>query len=96
AVVCVRARVTPRLTRGPPPRGGRRPPPPPERAVAAARLLGAYDTLRKPQQYRISAGERTRREWTEAAARAELGDTAYERTHAEGGDLTLAEAIALV
>ncbi|AEM86694.1 transcriptional regulator, winged helix family [Streptomyces violaceusniger Tu 4113] len=68
----------------------------PERAVAAARLLGAYDTLRKPQQYRISAGERTRREWTEAAARAELGDAAYERTHAEGGGLTLGEAIALV
>ncbi|MFJ6595042.1 ATP-binding protein [Streptomyces violaceusniger] len=68
----------------------------PERAAAAARLLGAYDTLRKRQQYRISTGERTRREWTEAAARAELGDAAYERTHAEGGDLTLDEAIALV
>ncbi|AUA14282.1 Putative HTH-type transcriptional regulator [Streptomyces malaysiensis subsp. malaysiensis] len=68
----------------------------PERAETAARLAGAYDTLRKPQYYRRSAIERTGRERTETAARAELGDAAYERVHAEGMGLTLEEAVALV
>ncbi|MFD8097198.1 AfsR/SARP family transcriptional regulator [Streptomyces malaysiensis] len=68
----------------------------PERAETAARLAGAYDTLRKPQYYRRSAIERTGRERTETAARAELGDAAYERAHAEGMGLTLEEAVALV
>ncbi|MFI0767026.1 ATP-binding protein [Streptomyces sp. NPDC021218] len=67
-----------------------------ERAAAAARLLGAYDVLRRPQQYWMSGGEMARRERTEAAARAELGDAVYERVHAEGGGLTLDEAVALV
>ncbi|MCQ8829132.1 AfsR/SARP family transcriptional regulator [Streptomyces malaysiensis] len=68
----------------------------PERAETAARLVGAYDTLRKPQHYRRSAIERTGQERTETAARAELGDAAYERVHAEGTGLTLEEAVALV
>ncbi|WP_069869256.1 AfsR/SARP family transcriptional regulator [Streptomyces malaysiensis] len=68
----------------------------PERAETAARLAGAYDTLRKPQYYRRSAIERTGRERTETAARAELGDAVYERVHAEGMGLTLEEAVALV
>ncbi|MFG2580440.1 AfsR/SARP family transcriptional regulator [Streptomyces malaysiensis] len=68
----------------------------PERAETAARLVGAYDTLRKPQYYRRSAIERTGQERTETAARAELGDAAYERAHAEGMGLTLEEAVALV
>ncbi|NIY64988.1 AfsR/SARP family transcriptional regulator [Streptomyces malaysiensis] len=68
----------------------------PERAETAARLVGAYDTLRKPQYYRRSAIERIGQERTETAARAELGDDAYERVHAEGMGLTLEEAVALV
>ncbi|WP_262703321.1 MULTISPECIES: BTAD domain-containing putative transcriptional regulator [Streptomyces] len=67
-----------------------------ERAGTAARLVGAYDVLRKPQYYRKSAVERTGRERTVAAARAELGDAAYERAYAEGTGLTLEEATALV
>ncbi|WP_413798865.1 BTAD domain-containing putative transcriptional regulator [Streptomyces iranensis] len=67
-----------------------------ERAGTAARLVGAYDVLRKAQYYRRSAVERTGRERTVAAARAELGDAAYERAYAEGTGLTLEEATALL
>ncbi|GAA1129369.1 hypothetical protein GCM10009577_61000 [Streptomyces javensis] len=67
-----------------------------ERAGTAARLVGAYDALRETQHHRKSAVERTGRERTEAAARAELGDAAYERGHAEGTGLTLEEATALL
>ncbi|WP_413809953.1 BTAD domain-containing putative transcriptional regulator [Streptomyces sp. OE57] len=67
-----------------------------ERAGTAARLVGAYDVLREAQYYRKSTVERTGRERTVAAARAELGDAAYERAYAEGTGLTLEEAIALL
>ncbi|MET8070980.1 hypothetical protein ABZU86_15285 [Streptomyces sp. NPDC005271] len=67
-----------------------------ERMKAAARLVGAYDALREPLHYRVSVPERTGRAHTEAAARALLGDAAYERAYAEGGGLTLKEATALV
>ncbi|GDY53077.1 hypothetical protein SVIO_037000 [Streptomyces violaceusniger] len=67
-----------------------------ERAGTAARLVGAYDALRKPHYHRESAVERTGRERTEAAARAELGDAAYQRAYAEGTGLTLEEAAALL
>ncbi|MFD5384195.1 hypothetical protein ACFWMG_04345, partial [Streptomyces sp. NPDC127074] len=88
-----------RYTRGPlgrPPAGRGRGRGGAERAAAAARLLGAYDVLRRPQQYWMSGGEMARRERTGAAVRAELGDAEYERVHAEGGGLTLDEAVALV
>lgn len=67
-----------------------------EQAEIAARLVGAYDALRRPQSYRLSASERTGRERTEAAARAQLGDAMYERVYAEGFRLSLEEAAALV
>ncbi|GAA0898499.1 ATP-binding protein [Streptomyces asiaticus] len=67
-----------------------------ERAGTAARLVGAYDVLREAQYYRKSAVERTGRERTVAAARAALGDAAYERAYAEGTGLTLEEATALI
>ncbi|MBI0294753.1 winged helix-turn-helix domain-containing protein [Streptomyces sp. PRKS01-29] len=67
-----------------------------ERARTAARLVGAYDALRTRQYHRKSAVERTGRERTEAAARAELGDAGYERAYAEGAGLTLEEAAALI
>ncbi|MEU4897070.1 BTAD domain-containing putative transcriptional regulator [Streptomyces sp. NPDC044780] len=67
-----------------------------ERATAAARLVGAYDTLRTPQSYRRAATERTGRERTEAAVRAELGDAAYERAYTEGTGLTLEDALTLL
>ncbi|WP_240529347.1 ATP-binding protein [Streptomyces antioxidans] len=66
------------------------------RAGTAARLVGAYDVLRTTRYHRKSAIERTGRERTEAAARAGLGDAAYERAYAEGTGLTLEEATALV
>ncbi|MTE18780.1 AfsR family transcriptional regulator [Streptomyces sp. TRM43335] len=65
------------------------------RAADAARLLGAYDGTDRP----YGPGEATVRESrarAEAAARAALGDEAYERAHAEGGGLSLREAAALV
>ncbi|QKV95311.1 AfsR/SARP family transcriptional regulator [Streptomyces sp. NA02950] len=67
-----------------------------ERADTAARLVGAYDGLRGSLHHRRNSTERASRERTEAAARAALGDTAYERAYGEGGGLTLEEAIALV
>ncbi|WP_432036826.1 AfsR/SARP family transcriptional regulator [Streptomyces cucumeris] len=67
-----------------------------ERAAATARLLGAYDELRRAQHQWRSGVERTSRERTEAMARAGLGDTAYERAYGEGTVLTLPEAIALL
>ncbi|WP_432588571.1 BTAD domain-containing putative transcriptional regulator [Streptomyces sp. HD1123-B1] len=67
-----------------------------ERAATTARLLGAYDELRRAQHQWRSGVERTSRERTEAMARAGLGDAAYERAYGEGTALTLPEAIALL
>ncbi|MCP9209801.1 AfsR/SARP family transcriptional regulator [Streptomyces sp. NEAU-Y11] len=67
-----------------------------ERAATTARLLGAYDELRRAQHQWRSGVERTSRERTEATARAGLGDAAYERAYGEGTALTLPEAIALL
>ncbi|MEC4017854.1 hypothetical protein [Streptomyces sp. H27-D2] len=61
----------------------------------AARLIGAYDALRPPSSGK-PAMERESREWTEAAARAALGDAGYQSAYAEGGGLSLEEATALV
>ncbi|MFI0257617.1 AfsR/SARP family transcriptional regulator [Streptomyces sp. NPDC017056] len=62
----------------------------------AARLIGAYDTLRagsrRPQRI-----IRKNRAAAEAETRAALGDdAAYERAYAEGGGLSLEEATALI
>ncbi|WP_407553456.1 BTAD domain-containing putative transcriptional regulator [Streptomyces sp. Pv4-95] len=61
----------------------------------AARLLGAYDALRGRShvQTRSVRADRAR---TEATARALLGDAEYTRAYAEGGDLSLEEATALI
>ncbi|PJJ01594.1 putative ATPase [Streptomyces sp. 2333.5] len=61
----------------------------------AARLVGAYDALSSSSHVprRVIREERAR---AAAAARALLGDPAYDRAHAEGGGLSLAEATALI
>jgi tetratricopeptide (TPR) repeat protein len=63
--------------------------------LLAARLLGAYEGL-LPQGHFMTALERENRGIAEEAARAALGDTAFEDAYAEGGGLTLEEAAALV
>ncbi|MGW3357269.1 BTAD domain-containing putative transcriptional regulator [Streptomyces bungoensis] len=65
------------------------------RARDAARCLGAADAS-LPAGHVAAYTERTVRERAEAAARAALGDAAYEAAYAEGGGLSLAEATALV
>ncbi|WFB09868.1 NB-ARC domain-containing protein [Streptomyces sp. LX-29] len=64
-------------------------------ADRAARLIGAYDTLRPPVKW-LPAIERGNRTAAERAARGALGDLAYERAHAAGGALSLHDAAALV
>ncbi|WP_307706041.1 BTAD domain-containing putative transcriptional regulator [Streptomyces sp. V1I6] len=64
-------------------------------ALVAARLLGAYEGL-LPQRHFMTALERENRRLAEDAARAVLGDAAFEDAYAEGGGLTLEEAAALV
>ncbi|MEU0083584.1 BTAD domain-containing putative transcriptional regulator [Streptomyces sp. NPDC006274] len=64
-------------------------------AVLAARLLGAYEGLLPPGHFR-TALERENRGLAEDAARAALGDAAYDAAYADGGGLTLEEAAALV
>ncbi|MFI0741522.1 AfsR/SARP family transcriptional regulator [Streptomyces sp. NPDC021100] len=66
-----------------------------EHAATAARLLGAVTALRPGGLHEASV-EREVRERTMEAARAALGEEAYERAHAEGGRLSLGEAAALV
>ncbi|GAA2928634.1 BTAD domain-containing putative transcriptional regulator [Streptomyces enissocaesilis] len=66
----------------------------PGRARDAARLLGAHEGILPPGHF-VSAQEREAKADAEAAARAALGDTAYEAAYAEGGGLTLDEAAAL-
>ncbi|MEU5012877.1 BTAD domain-containing putative transcriptional regulator [Streptomyces sp. NPDC021749] len=61
----------------------------------AARLVGAYDALRAASHVPtlVTRDERAR---TEAAARTLLDDETYARAYAEGGDLSLEEATALI
>ncbi|MFF7698505.1 AfsR/SARP family transcriptional regulator [Streptomyces lydicus] len=61
----------------------------------AARLVGAYDALRGTTHVPAMI-IRDDRDRTEAAARALLGDAAFETAYAEGGDLSLEEATALI
>ncbi|MCX5298742.1 winged helix-turn-helix domain-containing protein [Streptomyces sp. NBC_00193] len=67
----------------------------PEREYDAARLLGAYRALLPPEHVPVTI-ERADAELVERLARAALGDAVYEAAYAEGGDLTLEEATALV
>ncbi|MEV4683842.1 ATP-binding protein [Streptomyces kurssanovii] len=64
-------------------------------AQLAARLLGAHEALLPPRHFMASL-ERENRRLAEEAARAALGDDAFEEAYAEGGGLTLEEAAALV
>lgn len=66
-----------------------------EHALTAARLLGAGVALR-PSGFHVPSTERELREWTETRTRAALSAEAYERAYAEGGRLSMAEAVALV
>ncbi|MEU5474308.1 BTAD domain-containing putative transcriptional regulator [Streptomyces lydicus] len=61
----------------------------------AARLVGAYDALRGTTHVPAMI-VRDDRDRTEAEARALLGDAAFETAYAEGGDLSLEEATALI
>ncbi|WP_425245178.1 AfsR/SARP family transcriptional regulator [Streptomyces sp. NEAU-NA10] len=65
------------------------------RAEAAARCLGTADAL-LPERHVAVRLERTTRTWAVTAARAVLGDEAYEAAYAEGGGLSYEEAAALV
>ncbi|MDQ0990553.1 BTAD domain-containing putative transcriptional regulator [Streptomyces sp. V3I7] len=65
------------------------------RAADAARCLAAADALLPPGHV-ASGVEREVRERTMAAIRASLDGPAYEAAYAEGGDLSLAKATALV
>ncbi|WP_328401329.1 winged helix-turn-helix domain-containing protein [Streptomyces sp. NBC_00390] len=66
-----------------------------DRGCCAARLLGAYEGL-MPARHFATTVERENRALAEQAARALLGDAAYEAAYAEGGGLSLEEATALV
>ncbi|UGY91068.1 BTAD domain-containing putative transcriptional regulator [Streptomyces gobiensis] len=66
-----------------------------DRAPDAARLLGAFGRLYPPHWYQ-PAMLRESRERAERATRAALGDAAYERAYAEGGELSMTEAAALI
>jgi predicted ATPase len=65
------------------------------RAPDAARCLGAADGLLPPAHFRVVM-EREMRARAETAARAVLGDAAYESAYAEGDGLSCEEAAALV
>ncbi|MBA2948716.1 AfsR/SARP family transcriptional regulator [Streptomyces himalayensis] len=65
------------------------------RARDAARLLGAARALLPPRHFSTPL-EREMHEQGESAARAVLGDEAYDAAYAEGGGLTLDEAAALL
>ncbi|WP_405980927.1 AfsR/SARP family transcriptional regulator [Streptomyces sp. NBC_00158] len=67
----------------------------PERAYEAARLVGAY-RAQLPAAHVPVSSEREDAAHAEEAARAALGDAAYEAAYAEGGGLTLEEATALI
>ncbi|MFF3497731.1 BTAD domain-containing putative transcriptional regulator [Streptomyces sp. NPDC003247] len=65
------------------------------RASVAARCLGTADSL-LPPAYIAPRLERHTRDLAGTAARAALGDEAYEAAYAEGGGLSYEEAAALV
>ncbi|MEU6914776.1 BTAD domain-containing putative transcriptional regulator [Streptomyces olindensis] len=65
------------------------------RAGDAARCLGAFDAL-LPAGHVAQTQERETREQAERLARASVGDPAYETAYAQGGGLSLDEAVALV
>ncbi|MFH8367426.1 AfsR/SARP family transcriptional regulator [Streptomyces sp. NPDC018031] len=65
------------------------------RTRTAARLLGAYDTLR-PAARCCQTVERTVRRDAERHTRAGLAEAAYRRAYAAGRELGLTEAVALV
>ncbi|MFE2642243.1 BTAD domain-containing putative transcriptional regulator [Streptomyces nigra] len=65
------------------------------RAADAARCLAAADAL-QPDRHVPSCQEREVRQRAVTAARAALGDTAFEAAYAEGGGLSPQEAAALV
>ncbi|MGW0394534.1 ATP-binding protein, partial [Streptomyces sp. NPDC003042] len=67
----------------------------PGREHDAARLLGAYRAHLPPGHVPVTT-ERADAALAEELTRAALGDTAYEAAYAEGGDLTLEEATALI
>jgi hypothetical protein len=65
------------------------------RAADAARCMGAAQALLPPQH--VTSGlERRVQDLTETRIRETLDGPAYEAAYAEGGDLSLAEATALV
>ncbi|MFI6013914.1 AfsR/SARP family transcriptional regulator [Streptomyces sp. NPDC051243] len=65
------------------------------RARDAARCLGAADALLPPRHV-LTSHERVVHDGAVEAARAVLGDSAYEAAYAEGGGLSSREAAALV
>ncbi|MGW7365272.1 AfsR/SARP family transcriptional regulator [Streptomyces sp. NPDC054841] len=67
-----------------------------EPAGDAARLLGAYEHLLPAGYVVVSSQEREGRVRAERATRAVLTEAEFEARYAEGGDLTLEEAAALV
>ncbi|MGK5632406.1 AfsR family transcriptional regulator, partial [Streptomyces sp. URMC 123] len=67
----------------------------PEPAERAARLLGAYDAWRARGR-RVPASEAEQRRAAERLVRRALGAVAYERGVAEGRELSVAEATALL
>jgi hypothetical protein len=62
-------------------------------AARAAQLLGAAEALRGPDVV-LDAADRATLEGAARAARAALGDAAYDRAHAAGRALTPEQAIA--
>ncbi|MGW7154044.1 BTAD domain-containing putative transcriptional regulator [Streptomyces sp. NPDC054887] len=66
-----------------------------DRARDAARLLGVYRAL-LPRGHFSTVQERESAADAEAAARAVLGDAAFDAAYAEGGGLTLEQAVALL
>ncbi|MFE3329753.1 BTAD domain-containing putative transcriptional regulator [Streptomyces sp. NPDC059176] len=66
-----------------------------ERALRAARLVGAHEEL-LPRGHYLSSFERENLRLAEESARAVLGDTVFETARAEGGDLGLEDAAALL
>ena len=71
------------------------PGPVPDRARDAARLIGAYDGLLPGGHFRAHTEREILANAREAAV-AVLGDAAFEAAYADGGDLTMEEAAALV
>jgi tetratricopeptide (TPR) repeat protein len=64
------------------------------RAREGTRLVAAFDSLSPKTQGGLDPDERVQRDNSLAAARAILGDTAFEQARAEGQAMTLDQAIA--